>query len=153
MENNLHSASNWRPRDPSPNDPLETICPLSSRALALLARNVTKPILQKDFVQVAGAVTILKGLDYHRDRFVEITRQLATGALESYDTALHEAVAYVNRAGQFYYFACSDLVARTGNRPPIPNLETLIPFRNKYTAHRSVDKPYSSDTRFEASWV
>jgi len=147
MGDDLHSVSNWGVRDPRPDEPLESIWPLSIRALALLARNVAKPILQTDFVQAAGAVTMLKGLDYHRDRFVEIIGQLATGALQSYDTALHEAVAYVNRAGQFYYFATSKLVTERGERPPIPKFEALIPFRHKHTAHRSIDKPISSDTR------
>lgn len=147
MSDDLHSVSNWAVREPRPDEPLEIIRPISVRALALLARNADKPILQTDFVQVAGAITMLKGLDYHRDRFAEIIGQLSTGALQTYDTAFHEAVAYVNRAGQFYYFAMSKLITRRGECPPIPNLEALMPFRHKHTAHRSIDKPFSSDTR------
>ena len=90
---------------------------------------------------------MLKGLDYHRDRFLEITVQLASGGLQTYDPALHEAVAYINRAGQFYYFATSELVTRSGNCPPTPRFSALMPFRNKHTAHRSIDKPHSSDSR------
>jgi hypothetical protein len=146
MPEDSNDIQNWRVSDARPGEPLESIQPFSVRAKALVARNSTKPILGTDFLQIAGAVSMLRGLDYHRDRFVDIIRCLAAGTLDSDETALHEAVAYVNRGGQYFYFAQSDLVKRQGKCPPIPFLETLIQFRNKHTAHRSIDKPLKSDT-------
>jgi hypothetical protein len=135
-----NDIQNWRINDPRPAQPLDLICPISVRARALISRNTAKAILHTHFVQIYGAVSMLKGLDYHRDRFVEIIASLAAGTLKSDAAALHEAVAYVNRAGQFYYFAKSKLVKRSSQPPPIPNLETIIHFRHKHTAHRPLDK-------------
>jgi len=146
MPEDTNDIRNWRVSDPRPGEILETIQPVSVRAKALVARNTTKPILATDFLQMGGTLSMLRGMDYHKVRFVDIIRCLAAGTLNSDETALHEAVAYINRGGQFYYFARSDLVKRQGQCPPIPFLETLIKFRNKHTAHRSIDKPFESDT-------
>jgi len=146
MPEDSNDIDNWRLNDPRPGEPLESIQPVSVRARALISRSIDKPILHTNFLQIAGAVTMLKGLDYHHDRFIEIVGRLAAGTLHIDETAIHEAVAYVNRAGQYYYFAKSDLVKRQGQHPPIPDLNALIHFRHKHTAHRSIDKPEKSDT-------
>jgi len=146
MSEDVNDIANWRVTDPRPQEPLDLIRPFSERAHALVSRNSAKPILRTHFLQVAGAVSMLKGLDYHRDNFVRIIGLLATGELKSDAAACHEAVAYVNRAGQLYYFAESDLVKGQGQRPAIPILQQLVHFRHKYAAHRSIDKPYDSDT-------
>ena len=59
---------------------------------------------------------------------------------------LHEAVAYVNRGGQYYYFAISSLVTQTIGQALIPHLDKILQFRHKHSAHRSVDKPRREDT-------
>jgi hypothetical protein len=109
-------------------------------------RSATKAVLQTDFLQVAGAVSMLKGLDYHRDRFVSLIAELSGGVELDQAQLLHEAVAYVNRAGQFYYFAESDLVKTKGTPPLTPKLSALVKFRHKHTAHRSIDRPRLEDT-------
>jgi hypothetical protein len=146
MPEDANDIQNWGVKDPKPGELLETILPFSVRAKALIARNSSHPILRTDFLQIRGAVSMMRALDYHRDRFVDIIRCLASGTLMSDETALHEAVAYVNRGGQFYYFSQYDLVKQRGECPPIPLLETLMHFRNKHTAHRSIDVPRKTDT-------
>ena len=146
MPEPVNDIRNWCVVDPAPGKDLHCIKPYSQRAAALIARSATKSVLQTDFLQVAGAVSILNGLDYHRDRFVSLIAELAGGAVLDQKQLLHEAVAYVNRAGQFYYFAESDLVKANGVSPSIPRLSALVKFRHKHTAHRSIDKPWLQDT-------
>jgi hypothetical protein len=146
MSENVNDIRNWGVRDPSPDDPLDQVYPISKRAHALISRNTAQRVLRTNFLQIAGTVPMLKGMEYHRDRFLDIIGRLASGASEDHQPLRHEAVAYVNRAGQFYYFAISSLVKGKPGRPPIPNLENLIHFRKKHTAHRSIDKPLDSDT-------
>jgi hypothetical protein len=89
---------------------------------------------------------MLKGLDYHCDRFLSLIASLSNGLSTDEENLLHEAVAYVNRAGQFYYFVESQLVKAKVGRLPTPRLDQLMRFRHKHTAHRSVDKPWPQDT-------
>jgi hypothetical protein len=114
-------------------------------------------VLQTNFLQIAGAVSILKGLDYHRDQFILSAAELHEGVtskrrqlLQEY--LLHEAVAYVNRAGQFYYFAKSGIVKAKGTPPSIPRITELVNFRHKHTAHRSVDVPRLQDTEEQQAY-
>jgi hypothetical protein len=70
---------------------------------------------------------------------------LAAGANLDEAHIFHEAVAYVNRMGQFYYFIKSNLVTRAlggGDAlASIPTITKYVVFRNKYSAHRSIDFP------------
>lgn len=146
MPEPVNDIRNWRIVDPKPEELLDSITPYSTRARVLIARSASNPILHTCFLQVAGAVSILQGLDYHRDRFVSLIGSLAAGATVDEGHLLHEAVAYVSRAGQFYYFAESDLVRTKVGRLPTPTIDTLVKFRHKHTAHRSIDKPWPQDT-------
>ena len=58
----------------------------------------------------------------------------------------HDAVAYVNRLGQFYSFA----KAKDKHRFLVRTSELMI-FRHKHTAHRSIDAPRADDT-YESKW-
>jgi hypothetical protein len=138
--------ANWNPQDINTGERLEVINPLSARARSLLARNRSKPMLKAyGVVQVLGAVEMLEGLDYHHDNVIKITTALASGKVP-FTSAVdidHEAVAYINRLGQFSFFAKSDFAKRA-----IPQINLLIPtisrlmlFRNKHAAHRSIDDP------------
>ncbi|HET6892512.1 MAG TPA: hypothetical protein VFH31_15520 [Pyrinomonadaceae bacterium] len=111
---------------------------------------------------------MLGGLDYHHDNFISRLDQLAP-YYERYSTFLknaleqrsgdppstvptddergifemlnHEAVAYLNRLGQFYYFAKALKV-----NAHLPRAYQLMLFRNKHTAHRSIDAPLNEDS-------
>lgn len=148
---------------------------MSLRARSWLARTVQAGGIADDrTVQVIGGVAILAGLDYHHDQFVrhlkrahsyfeqqhllsqpqvdsslitKIPYRLPTAATERTLAALdHEAVAYLNRLGQFAYFAkAMDL------QHLIPQIDTLLPFRHKHTAHRSIDMP-RKESPTEREW-
>lgn len=139
------SISNFSGSDPLPGMTLESISPLSLRAYVLMIRSRDKPLLQEGFLNIAGAIEMLSGLEYHHDNVVRLSQRLADG--EALDEAFlyHEAVAYVNRLGQLYYFARSALIARAINDPLelIPTIRKFLPFRMKHAAHRSLDAPRS----------
>jgi hypothetical protein len=55
----------------------------------------------------------------------------------------HEAVAYLNRMGQFHSFARSRFVEEVlgDGESLLPSFRTLKIFRDKHAAHRSMDDP------------
>lgn len=145
------SIEHYSGTDPDPSASIDDIRPLSRRAYTLMVRNRTSPLLQEGFLNVSGAVEMLAGLEYHRDNIVRLSAALAAGAILDEANIFHEAVAYVNRLGQFYYFAKSRLVTRAigDGLAMIPTIKKYIIFRNKHAAHRSIDFPKaeSEDTQ------
>jgi hypothetical protein len=137
------SIANFSGADPQPGIPLAAISPLSQRANALMMRNRNKPALLEGFLNVLGAIEMLAGLEYHHDNVVRFSGLLAAGEVFDETYLYHEAVAYVNRLGQFHYFAKSELVAKAVNDPlaKIPTIQKFLPFRMKHAAHRSLDSP------------
>jgi len=108
-------------------------------------------------VQISGAIGLVRGLEYHHRNFMERVALLApflaritqppsanptieripnSAEFEIIGELDHEAVAYLNRVGQLYFFAKS-----LGLVDLLPEASALIPFRHKHTAHRSVDEP------------
>ena len=107
---------------------------------------------------------MLSGLDYHHSRFMAGVAQLApyyqrmsalmkraadqsqggtvslpisTNCEVSYlDACEHEAIAYLNRLGQFWYFARAMKLQAL-----LPRAGRLLPFRHRHGAHRSIDMP------------
>ena len=137
--------------------PLGDIYPLSARAESWLARASKRGgFLGKPHTQIAGGVFMLSGLDYHhrqfminiehlapyyarKNAFLEHDCELPSGSTVSppfpteierdhLDALHHEAVAYLNRLGQFVYFAkAMELEAMC------PRAKDLLSFRNKRT--------------------
>ena len=145
--------------DPNPGIALSSIEPSGSRVQSWIARAIQRP----DFpfereVQIRGAIDIVTGLEYHHTRFTsqlalleDWTSSIASSQDDSslptpfthaqaeiLSTLQHEAVAYVNRIGQLHFFARS--LQRSAL---LLKATTLLPFRHKYTAHRSIDEPRS----------
>lgn len=146
--------------DAFPNLPLSEIRPLSAQAQSWLARASRIPgFPEARSVQIAGAVKILSGLDYHHHQFMMHFGQLAPHyerlaafkvhsagdnvsppmitqvEREHLDALDHEASAYLNRLGQFYYFARSMKLLSL-----ITHAVKLVQsFRHQHTAHRSID--------------
>jgi hypothetical protein len=139
------SIANFNCQDPHPGVALDAIYPLSQRAHTLMVRNSSKPCLQVGFMNIIGAVEMLGGLEYHHDNVVKLSGLLAAGAAIDETNLYHEAVAYVNRLGQFHYFAMSKLVSQVVDDLParIPTIQQYLPFRMKHSAHRSLDSPHS----------
>lgn len=135
--------------DPHLGERLSDIMPLSARARSWLAR-VNVGIPEDESIQAIGAITMLEGLDYHYSRFVELVNRLGpyfSGQLvqrlfptatetEDLNSLDHETVAYLNRLGQFHTFAKAHKLA-----PRLLKTHELMVFRNKHTAHRSIDAP------------
>lgn len=85
-------------------------------------------------------------MEYHHDRFLGLIDGLASGAVEDPAPLRHEAIAYLNRVGQYWYFAKSDFVVQQLGVVSIPRLDELMMLRNKHAAHRSIDNPRKADT-------
>ena len=95
-------------KDPNEGRPLENILPFHNRILSLIVRNQHKIFDLHDYAQIWGSLDILQGLEYHYNNFLEHLRALAAKDHLGDDRMLdHEAVAYLHRLGQFYYFAQS----------------------------------------------
>lgn len=141
----IKNSKNWRIEDPCVGIALGDIHPTSLRAQTVLARSSSK-LLHTHFVQIAGVVSILSGLEYHHDRFMKLLGKLVPGPFNDYSSIRHEAVAWVNRVGQLYYFIKSELVVENVGDLATPMIDSIIPFRHKHTAHRSLDNPRPEDT-------
>lgn len=165
----------WIFFDQFPNLRLLEIFPLSVRAMCWLARAPLNNIFPKEkVVQIAGGVSMLGGLDYHHNHFISQFHQLASyyKRHESYlrdsmnghrsnlpypnsteaerqilNSLEHEAIAYINRIGQFYYFA-----EALGHQSCLLRASELMDFRNKHTAHRSIDKTRRGEAVHERMW-
>jgi hypothetical protein len=139
-----NSLDNWNIRDLNANKRIGDIHPFSARARSLLIRNRAKPMLKGiGVINVLGAIEMLEGLEYHHANVVRITGALANGDNVSERDLNHEAVSYINRFGQFYYFAKSVYVgtAIVDFAALIPTISKFMLFRNKNSAHRSIDAP------------
>ncbi len=96
-----------------------------------------------------GAENIIDGLEYHYENFRQlglcIKEKNLLGLFKKYNKIInkmnHEATAYLNRMGQFYYFATSKTVRTKIKKPEkfIPTIIEFLPFRHKQTAHRAID--------------
>lgn len=155
--------------DPHPEPQLNQIHPVSERALSWLARaSRTSGFPQERSVQIAGAVKMLAGLDYHHGNFIQHVAQLEPywkrlDGIRKYfkerhgekngplywitdserlmlDGLTHEAFAYISRLGQYYAFAKALRLHSL-----LPRAAELMVFRHKHTAHRSIDLPRKED--------
>ena len=162
--------------DLHPEHQLNQIHPVSERAISWLARaSRTSGFPHERSVQIAGAVNMLGGLDYHHGNFIRHVEQL-----ESYFKRLddilkyskerdgesnaplywitdsermmcegfdREAFAYISRLGQFHAFAKA-----LGLESLVPRMSELMLFRHKHTAHRSIDTPRKEDIPAVMAW-
>jgi hypothetical protein len=141
----INDRASWRWVDPCPDKALDHITPLSLRATTLVARSQSS-LLQQHFIQIAGVVTILSGLEYHFGPFMRYVQLVQLQNPAAHSELRHEAVAWVNRVGQLHYFVTSQLVKDSIGSVPTPTINATLPFRHKHTAHRSTDFPRKTDT-------
>ncbi len=144
------NIDNFNFTDPHEGIALDEIHPLSERAVSHIARSRNLPILKHAFVNIFGAIEMMHGLAYHHARFMGLIESCHTTVptLKISEALRHEVVAYLNRLGQFWSFSNSYLVKKYCSSPEeiLPTLSNLIVFRNKHTAHRSIDNPKAEDT-------
>src|SRR5664279_957318 len=141
----LNDRASWGWADPCPDKALVQIEVISLRAHALVSRSPS-PLLREHFIQIAGVVDILSGLDYHFSNFKRYVKLVQVGSEAGHAELRHEAVAWVNRTGQLHYFVTSHLVKGGSGSIQTPAIDAVLPFRHKHTAHRSSDSPRKSDT-------
>ena len=144
MSNNIDSYAVF---DLHKDKDIREIHPLSARGKSLIARNRGNEHLKKGFINLLGALEILEGLEYHHKNIIDLSDAIANGSDVHDGTINHEAVAYVNRMGQFYYFAISDFIKNVipESMPTIPTITKYMVFRHKHSAHRSIDAPKNED--------
>lgn len=141
-------------KDPADGIPLAEVAPVSVKIWTLFSRNREKPILDTNFLNLYGTVDMVSGLEYHYANFLDTVSRLSELSFVSDETnrsensLRHEIIAYLNRMGQFYHFAKSKFV--TGRIPNaldfIPTISKFMVFRDKHSAHRSIDYPYKEDS-------
>lgn len=135
-------------QDPHEGKALKDIPKLSGRVRSLILRNKHKVRDTHDFAQTWGSTQFLQGLEYHYGNFLSHLQTLATADQLGDDFMLdHEAVAYLHRLGQFYYF-CKSM----GQLSHCPKITELYLFRKKSIGHRSIDAPREDDNKSEQAW-
>ncbi|HEU64440.1 MAG TPA: hypothetical protein ENH96_03515 [Chlamydiae bacterium] len=98
--------------------------------------------------QIKSFVNSAQGLEYHYNNFLSHLKELAIKKTLEDDTMLdHEVTAYLNRLGQLSFFLVSQKLMQY-----CPKIKELLLFRNKNTAHRSIDTPRKEDTLHEQIW-
>jgi hypothetical protein len=161
--------------DPCMGLALPQIPDLIDRLGSWLSRALADPAFdESQSVQIIGAVHVLQGMDYHYRAYLRhealgsayllriedfMGKRHGLGPIPTEDfprasaeerahlEALnHEAIAYLNRLGQFYYFAQA---VRGLNA--LPKVRALIPFRNKHSAHRSIDASRGEEPEVQRS--
>ncbi|MDR9403895.1 MAG: hypothetical protein RI580_10685 [Halothece sp. Uz-M2-17] len=138
----LNTIEKWKVEDPFPDLRLEDINPISQRIFSLMCRQREHHLLKQHFFEISGAIDMTAALDYHYDLFIKHKNNIAMNENMSHLPLKYEAIAYVNRLGQFYYFYLSDLCSNL--RESYENslfVKITKKFRMKNTAHRSIDSP------------
>lgn len=142
--------------------------PAAQRALTWYVRASNAQALPADlWAQFAGATFMIEGLVYHYDSYVrhhetlrayrahlrelsecvlrddssffDSLRMMTQEERHSAQACAHEAIAYLNRLGQFFYFAKSTQIDRAHL---FKRVAELMPIRMKFAAHRSIDFPH-----------
>lgn len=141
----LQKFNTWTIKDRHKGLPLEDIPRISDRAFSFVSRNKANLNSKEGAMNLLGVLDILEALDYHFDNFINLK------TTNEEINQRHEAVAYLNRIGQLYYFIVSDFTVRH-----IPNaisymskVNDLKVFRMKSTAHRSLDFPKGESEEYQ----
>lgn len=108
-----------------------------------------------------GAKDIIDGLKYHFENFKRLSSTIKChpGFTFEYKEEInkmnHETTAYLNRLGQFYYFATSETIKAKIKEPEkfMSTIVHFLPFRHKQTAHRAIDVPEEEDLGQNREWM
>jgi hypothetical protein len=140
--------------DQNPTLALSEIFPLSRRAGVALVRYQNGRSAKAGQMNIIGAIDMLDGLEYHHTAHMNIIQRLSHEPFMDGQTEIlrkhlvHEATAYLNRMGQFFYFAHSKFAMEFLPDPDaiMPTLLRYKRFRDKHAAHRAIDAPRHEDT-------
>jgi hypothetical protein len=134
---------NWRIEDLHPGKGVNSIFPIHERMMSVYTRISNKDTLNISPLNIFSLVFAMEGLEYHRDNFSVLTAPInrhnsiprSHVERDTINKAKHEAVAYINVVGQAFKWISS--VDCTADAPTMEQIYKT--FRNKHTAHRSVD--------------
>ena len=73
----MFDSQNWRLEDLCPSQPLNTITPISLRGWSALVRSKEKTVVKDGFINLVGAIDMMRGLDYHYEHFCIIVNEIA----------------------------------------------------------------------------
>lgn len=110
---------------------------------------------QNHELELFGIIDMVEGLEYHARNFVKIEKKCSVIYNKIFDersfysvpskNAIHEMTAYLNRMGQILALFTSDWFKESVGENDLaflcPTILALIPFRNKFASHRSLDQP------------
>lgn len=118
--------------------------------------NQLSELFVKYELELLGVLDIVDGLEYHYKNFRKIEKKYIIAQEQLlkehiYEPVLnpqymiHEATAYLNRLGQIETLFTSEWFKNYMSAEELvkycPIIFALMPFRNKFTAHRSIDDP------------
>ncbi len=141
----LRDVKNWRVDDHFPGVAIDAIPLLSDKLNSLYARAIDGEHLKSSFMQLAGIIFMAKELEYHFSNFQRLVNFAELPTVErfndnerykSIDEAKFEAIAYINTVGRINAW----ILHIHAHAPKITEISRS--FRNKHTAHRSIDAPH-----------
>jgi len=141
----LRDVKNWRVDDHFPGVAIDAIPLLSDKLNSLYARAIDSEHLQSSFMQLAGIIFMAKELEYHFSNFQRLVNFAGLPTVErfndsernkSIDEAKFEAIAFINTVGRVNAW----IHHLHAHAPKIAEISQS--FRNKHTAHRSIDAPH-----------
>jgi hypothetical protein len=113
----------------------------------LMAKHQFSKAMKEHELEIWGIPQFLDGLGYHFKKFNALEKKQSPGKTtktQSRNTT-NEITAYFNRLGQLYTCITSDWFQEYVPKDKLPllcpSILALIPYRNKYAAHRSLDQP------------
>lgn len=124
------------------------------KVIALFSEHHTSEIFMNHELEFLGILDMVDGLEYHYKKFIRMENKHREHQKKIWENGIyltppnnpvHEAVAYLNRLGQVHTLLTSNWFKKNVKESAIarlcPSILALMPFRNKHTAHRSVDGP------------
>ncbi len=146
--------------------PRKKLKTVSVRLAFLFAENSSSSILQSHELELAGIIDMAKGLEYHYKNFKKIEKkylasyekifkEMILSQIPGKENMIHEAVAYLNRLGQIETLITAPWFKTYITEETLvnfcPKIFALMPLRNKFTAHRSIDDPRNETESQKAS--
>jgi hypothetical protein len=141
-------ATYWASKPSLPFASAEEKSTVEYQSLIELSEAVKGLTIAQGAPDIFGAFEMMCALHYHFLNFERIVSKKCTQELPSdAPDERYEAVAYVSRIGQLYYFLQSEFIKRAAGEdfPGLTWIDHLVPFRHKYSAHRDRDKPKKNE--------
>jgi hypothetical protein len=92
-----------------------------------------------------GIPLLVDGLEHHYRNHSRLEKRQEPGNALKFSETIHEITAYFNRLGQIHALITSNWIADCISEKDIaalcPSILSIIPFRDKQSAHRSFDRP------------